>query len=59
MPGFLNNDESIPCKVVVNDQSQYSIWPLENNIPLGWRAEGFHGTKKNCLAYIEKVWVKM
>jgi MbtH protein len=27
-------------KVVVNHEEQYSIWPAEREIPLGWRDVG-------------------
>lgn len=45
--------------VVVNDEDQYSIWPDRDQPPAGWRAEGFAGSKEDCLAHIEKVWVDM
>jgi MbtH protein len=45
--------------VVVNDEEQYSIWPAEREVPLGWRQAGFTGTKKECLAHIEEVWTDM
>ena len=45
--------------VVVNDEEQYSIWPEGREIPAGWRAEGTAGTKDECLAHIEKIWIDM
>nr|ABL74949.1 Tlm Orf16 [Streptoalloteichus hindustanus] len=45
--------------VVVNDEEQYSIWPTEQDIPLGWKAVGRTGTKEECLAHIEEVWTDM
>src|SRR5262245_22312278 len=45
--------------VVVNHEEQYSIWPEGREIPLGWSAEGFAGTKDECLAHIEQVWTDM
>lgn len=53
------DDENQQLMVVVNDEEQYSIWPLERALPLGWRDAGFHGTKAECLAHIEKVWTDM
>lgn len=46
------------CKVVVNDDGQYSIWPLERENPLGWREPdpGCRGLKAECLAFIEREW---
>ena len=45
--------------VVVNGEEQYSIWPAGRDLPAGWRATGFTGTKKACLAHIEEVWTDM
>jgi uncharacterized protein YbdZ (MbtH family) len=45
--------------VVVNDEEQYSIWPSERDLPIGWAAAGFIGPKSECLAHIEEVWIDM
>lgn len=45
--------------VVVNDEEQYSIWPVGRDLPAGWRADGFTGTEEECLAYIDEVWTDM
>jgi MbtH protein len=45
--------------VVVNGEEQYSIWDEAMPLPGGWRAEGFSGTKEDCLAHIEQVWTDM
>lgn len=46
-------------RVVVNDEEQYSLWPLERELPLGWKDAGKQGTKDECLAYIQQVWTDM
>ena len=46
-------------KVVVNHEEQYSIWPAEREIPLGWRDAGKQGPKAECLAHIKTVWIDM
>jgi MbtH protein len=51
--------ESAPHLVVVNEEDQYSLWPAGRDIPDGWRAEGFTGTRQECLDYIDGVWVDM
>jgi MbtH protein len=48
-----------PLKVVVNDEEQYSVWPVARENPSGWRDAGKTGTKAECLAYIEQVWTDM
>lgn len=46
-------------EVVINDEEQFSIWPADRELPLGWRKAGKHGTKAECLAWIEEVWKDM
>jgi MbtH protein len=46
-------------KVVVNHEEQYSIWPDNREIPLGWKDAGKTGTKQDCLDYIKEVWTDM
>lgn len=45
--------------VVVNDELQYSIWLAHKEIPAGWHATGFSGTKAECLANVDEVWTDM
>ena len=45
--------------VVVNHEEQYSIWPIDREIPLGWNPVGKEGNKQECLDYIEEVWTDM
>jgi len=45
--------------VVVNHERQYSIWPLAQQIPLGWEEVGKTGSKQECLSYIEEAWTDM
>lgn len=43
-------------QVVVNHEEQYSIWPLDREIPAGWRIAGFTGSKDECLGHVDAVW---
>ncbi len=45
--------------VVTNHEEQYSIWPSDNENPLGWKSVGKSGLKAECLAYIKEVWTDM
>jgi MbtH protein len=45
--------------VVMNHEEQYSIWPADRELPLGWKAVGKIGFKSECLDYIKEVWVDM
>ena len=46
-------------RVVVNHEEQYSIWPADREIALGWNDAGKQGTKAECLNYIKEVWTDM
>jgi uncharacterized protein YbdZ (MbtH family) len=37
-------------KVVINHEEQYSIWPADRELPLGWQEVGTQGLKDECLA---------
>ncbi|GLW12939.1 protein mbtH [Microtetraspora sp. NBRC 13810] len=45
--------------VVVNDEAQHSIWPVDLPVPAGWR--GVHGPapRARCLEYVEAHWTDM
>lgn len=42
--------------VVINDEEQHSIWPIDCECPPGWRKVGIAGTKEECLEHIARVW---
>jgi MbtH protein len=46
-------------QVVVNVEEQYSIWPADEELPAGWRAEGTIGARQRCLDHIDAVWTDM
>lgn len=45
--------------VVVNDEEQYSIWPVGRAVPAGWNTVGVHGSRETCLEHIDRVWTDM
>jgi MbtH protein len=53
------SDDNTLYEVVVNHEEQYSIWPADRDLPLGWNLAGKRGTKDECLAYIKEVWTDM
>jgi len=57
MSGELPDDTQYT--VVINHEEQYSIWPVNREVPAGWKEVGKTGTKKDCLAYIGEVWTDM
>lgn len=52
-------DDNTVFRVVFNQEEQYSIWPANREIPLGWKAEGKEGSKQECLDHIEEIWTDM
>ena len=57
--GWNDEEDDTIYQVVVNHDEQYSIWPADRELPLGWNAAGKSGTKAECLAYIQEVWTDM
>jgi MbtH protein len=58
----MNQDETeddTRYRVVVNLEEQYSIWPVERELPAGWRDAGKQGSKTECLAHVKEVWTDM
>ena len=46
-------------RVVVNHEEQYSIWWDDRDLPPGWTATGFEGSREECLSHIDEVWTDM
>lgn len=46
-------------QVVINHEEQYSVWPVDRELKLGWKETGIKGTAKKCSDYIEEVWTDM
>jgi MbtH protein len=43
--------------VLVNEENQHSLWPLEIEIPRGWSVVHSADTRQGCLSYIEASWI--
>ena len=57
--GWNQEEDTTIYRAVVNDEEQYSIWPADRELPLGWRDAGKTGLKPEVLAWIEEVWTDM
>lgn len=53
------SDSNETWRVVINQEDQYSLWPVRREIPYGWREVGRPGTKDECLGYIKANWTDM
>jgi MbtH protein len=45
--------------VLLNEEEQYSLWPLSQEIPAGWRSAGKQGSREDCFRYVDEVWTDM
>jgi MbtH protein len=45
--------------VVMNDEEQHSVWLADRELPLGWKAVGFTGTRETCLEHVTEIWTDM
>jgi MbtH protein len=45
--------------VLINDEEQYSLWPIFKKIPGGWKSVGKEGTEEECMKYVDEVWTDM
>ncbi|HYW09251.1 MAG TPA: MbtH family protein [Longimicrobium sp.] len=52
-------EDTTTYTAVMNHEEQYSIWPVDRELPLGWTAVGTPGPRAECLAYIEEAWTDM
>src|SRR5688500_11424832 len=50
----MNNTVTPPpaYKVIVSNQEQYSVWPADMDLPLGWVEGAVSGSLNDCLAHI-------
>lgn len=55
---FEDNDD-VTYDVVINDEEQYSIWPVDLDVPAGWRKVGVTGDKQSCLDYVDRTWTDL
>jgi MbtH protein len=55
----IDSEERSTYKVVINEEEQYSIWPVDRENPLGWHDAGKKGTRQECLRFISEVWIDM
>lgn len=53
------SSQSQVYEVVVNQEGQYSIWPVNKIVPNGWTTVGKQGPKDSCLEFIGEVWTDM
>jgi uncharacterized protein YbdZ (MbtH family) len=45
--------------VLVNDEEQYSLWPVSVDVPAGWKVVLKECPRQGCLDFIEANWLDM
>jgi len=45
--------------VLVNDERQYSLWPVFADVPAGWTVELADQDSATCHEYVEQNWTDM
>ncbi|MFF4832693.1 MbtH family protein [Streptomyces sp. NPDC001315] len=45
--------------VLVNDEDQYSLWPVRLTVPAGWHVVHGDDTRQACLEYIDANWTDL
>ncbi|MEV8433235.1 MbtH family protein [Streptomyces chartreusis] len=45
--------------VLVNDEGQYSLWPVFAEIPQGWTTALGEASRVECLEFVEQNWTDM
>jgi MbtH protein len=53
------DDEAAKFIVLVNDEGQYSLWPVFADVPTGWSVVYGETDRAACLEYIEQSWTDM
>jgi len=61
MEGTINpfDDPDALYLVLVNSEDQYSLWPMDIDIPAGWVVIDGPATRASCIAVIEARWRDM
>jgi uncharacterized protein YbdZ (MbtH family) len=53
------DDEDARFRVLVNDEGQYSLWPMFAQVPAGWHTRLEDAARADALAYVEEHWTDM
>jgi MbtH protein len=59
MSNPFDDDDTARFVVLVNDEGQYSLWPVVAHVPPGWTVLYGENDRLSCLAYIEASWTDM
>jgi MbtH protein len=54
-----DNDDPARWTVLINSEEQYGLYPVDREVPAGWRPADFAGTEEECIAYVDEHWTDM
>ena len=46
-------------KVLINEEGQYSLWPVFLDVPIGWNVVHEEASRHDCLQYVENTWTDL
>ena len=52
----LLDDPALDYLVLVNDESQHSLWPASVAVPAGWTIAHGPAARADCLGYVRENW---
>jgi MbtH protein len=53
------DDEDARFLVLINEEGQYSLWPVFMDVPAGWTQAYGEESRAACLQFIEENWTDM
>jgi MbtH protein len=53
------DDPDTQYLAVVNGEGQYSLWPVDVDVPEGWRIAHGADSRDRCLDHIERTWTDL
>jgi MbtH protein len=53
------DDSEASFHVLVNDEEQYSLWPVRVPVPDGWTVVLRDRPRDECVAYVDATWTDM
>ncbi|HFU7085098.1 TPA: MbtH family protein [Bacillus cereus] len=52
-------NDNYTYKVLINEESQYSLWPVFLDVPIGWNVVHEEASRHDCLQYVENNWTDL
>lgn len=53
------DDNDARFLILVNGNGQYSLWPLDIDVPVGWHIAYGDDTRARCLEFVTERWIDL